>query len=407
MHFSTFLQRNILRRKIRSLLTTVGIAISIMAVVALLGVSDGYLQATSEQYELHSVDMVVVRAGVADRLNSSLDEHFADRLSKLPDVESVNPVLSDRVSLGRETPGGVLVMGLPAWSKTLKSLKFIEGKPFSTSINEVNPVSLQEASELPLTDESPASSPRSILLGEQLAKNIRKQVGDKLSVEETPFEVLGVFKSSNPFENNAAIFLLDDLQKLMERGEQVTEFQLTVTPEARSSKERMQALRTSIESLRDEDDRKLGLAAMPTQDYVASNSQLRIAQAMAWVTSAIALFIGCVGMINTMFTSVMERTQEIGVLRAIGWKKSRIMSMILGESLILTLAGAIVGSLFAVVLIRILSQFEAAQAFVMGTVPLRVLLIALGLAVVVGILGGLYPAIRATGLQPTEALRSE
>lgn len=407
MHFSTFLQRNILRRKIRSLLTTVGIAISIMAVVALLGVSDGYLQATSEQYELHSVDMVVVRAGVADRLNSSLDEHFADRLSKLPDVESVNPVLSDRVSLGRETPGGVLVMGLPAWSKTLKSLKFIEGKPFSTSINEVNPVSLQEASEPPLTDESPASSPRSILLGEQLAKNIRKQVGDKLSVEETPFEVLGVFKSSNPFENNAAIFLLDDLQKLMERGEQVTEFQLTVTPEARSSKERMQALRTSIESLRDEDDRKLGLAAMPTQDYVASNSQLRIAQAMAWVTSAIALFIGCVGMINTMFTSVMERTQEIGVLRAIGWKKSRIMSMILGESLILTLTGAIVGSLFAVVLIRILSQFEAAQAFVMGTVPLRVLLIALGLAVVVGILGGLYPAIRATGLQPTEALRSE
>lgn len=407
MHFSTFLRRNIFRRRIRSLLTTAGIAISIMAVVALLGVSDGYLQATSAQYELHSVDMVVVRAGVADRLNSSLSEHFAERLSKLPDVEAVNPVLSDRVSFGRETPGGVLVMGLPAWSKILAALKFTDGKSFAKTETEAKPAEPRPPADVPASAESPADGKRGILLGEQLAKNINKKVGDKLRVEETPFEVLGVFKSSNPFENNAAIFLLDDLQKLMERGEQVTEFQLTVSPDARSSKDRMQMLRTSIETLRDEENRKLGLAAMPTQDYVASNTQLRIAQAMAWVTSAIALFIGCVGMINTMFTSVMERTQEIGVLRAIGWRKSRIMSMILGESLLLTLAGAIFGSLLAVVLIQILSQFEAAQAFVVGTVPIRVLLMAMALAVVVGILGGLYPAIRATGLQPTEALRSE
>lgn len=407
MHFSTFLQRNIFRRKIRSLLTTVGISISIMAVVGLLGVSDGYLKATSAQYALHNVDMVVARAGVADRLNSSLNEHYAERLAKLPDVESVNPVLSDRVSLGRETPGGVLVMGLSAKSRILASLKFIEGKSLSERADSAKPSGEASAEIAANATETQKTLVREILLGEQLAKNINKKMGDKLNVEETPFSIVGVFKSANPFENNAAIFLLDDLQTLMERGEQVTEFQLSVSPSARSNQEHLNALRQSIESLRDDEGRKLGLAAMPTQDYIASNSQLRIAQAMAWVTSAIALFIGCVGMINTMFTSVMERTQEIGVLRAIGWKKSRIMTMILGEALLLTLAGAIVGSLMAIVMIKVISQFEAAQAFVVGGVSLQVLLIALGLSLVVGVLGGLYPAIRATRLEPTEALRAE
>lgn len=417
MHFSTFLQRNIFRRKIRSLLTTVGISISIMAVVGLLGVSDGYLKATSAQYALHNVDMVVARAGVADRLNSSLNEHYAERLAKLPDVESVNPVLSDRVSLGRETPGGVLVMGLSAKSKILASLKFIEGKSLSeraASAKTSEDASSEGAMSEDANSENAANSTeasttlvREILLGEQLAKNINKKMGDKLNVEETSFGVVGIFNSPNPFENNAAIFLLDDLQKLMERGEQVTEFQLSVSPDARSNQERLNALRQSIENLRNDEGSKLGLAAMPTQDYIASNSQLRIAQAMAWVTSAIALFIGCVGMINTMFTSVMERTQEIGVLRAIGWKKSRIMTMILGEAILLTLAGAIVGSLLAVVMIKLLSQFEAAQAFIVGGVSFQVLLTALVLALVVGVLGGLYPAIRATRLEPTEALRAE
>lgn len=391
MHFSTFLSRNIFRRKIRSLLTTAGIAISIMAVVGLLGVSDGYMAATQAQYDLHNVDMVVVRAGVADRLNSSLNEHFGDRLGKLPDVEAVNPVLTNRVSLGRDMPGGVLVQGLPAWSKTLKALKFLDGKAFEEKKSE----------------EGSSNPPSSILLGEQLAKNLNKKVGDTLEVEEKPFHIEGVFKSQNPFENNMAIFQLDDLQNLMERGEQVSEFQLSIASAARGDNARMQKLRGEIEELRDEDDRRLGLAAMPTQDYVASNSQLRIAQSMAWVTSAIALFIGFVGMVNTMFTSVMERTQEIGVLRAIGWKKRRIMSMILGESLLLSVVGALAGSVLAFAGIRILSRFEAAQAFVVGSVPLHVVFTGMALAVGVGIVGGLYPAIRATGLQPTEALRHD
>lgn len=399
MYFSTFLSRNIFRRKVRTLLTTAGIAISIMAVIALVGVSDSYVASTQSQYALHSIDMVVVRAGVADRLNSSLSEHFAETLAKLPDVEAVNPVLTNRVSLGRDTPGGVLAQGLPPWSRLLASLTFTDGKAFDDTSSSTSEDKEGGSGEEPKEG--------SILLGQQLAENIKKKVGDVVMVEESPYRVVGIFHSSNPFENNTAIFPLHELQRLMERGQQVSEFQLTVSSEARGDEQRLRQLRSAIEELRDEDGRKLGLAAMPTSDYVASNTQLRIAKAMSWVTSAIALFIGFVGVVNTMFTSVMERTQEIGVLRAIGWKKRRIMSMILGESLLLSIVGAAVGTVLAIFLVRALSRFEAAQAFVIGAVPLHVVAIGFLLAVFVGILGGLYPAIRATQLQPTEALRHE
>ena len=80
---------------------------------------------------------------------------------------------------------------------------------------------------------------------------------------------------------------------------------------------------------------------------------------MAWITSAIALIVGSIGMLNTMIVSVLERTQEIGILRAIGWRKSRIMKMILVESFTLSFSGAVFGILLAFVLLRALAGFPA------------------------------------------------
>ena len=74
-----------------------------------------------------------------------------------------------------------------------------------------------------------------------------------------------------------------------------------------------------------------------------SNTQIRRGKAMAWMTSAVALFIGGIGMLNTMIMSVFERTREIGILRAIGWRPRRVMRMILMESVLLSLGGGVAG----------------------------------------------------------------
>ena len=128
---------------------------------------------------------------------------------------------------------------------------------------------------------------------------------------------------------------------------------------------------------------------------------------MAWVTSVIALIVGSIGMLNTMIVSVLERTQEIGILRAIGWRRGRIVRMILAESFSLSLIGAAVGTCLAAALIFALTQFPAAAGFVRGQVTPGVVLIGILMSLLVGFVGGAYPALRGASLPPTEALRYE
>src|SRR5690606_7758613 len=113
-----------------------------------------------------------------------------------------------------------------------------------------------------------------------------------------------------------------------------------------------EALRQRIEALGED------VEAMPAADFVRNVSQIQVGRAVAWLISAIALFIGAIGVLNTMVMSVYERTREIGTLRAIGWSKSRIVRMVLGESLLLSIAGGIAGSAAGVGLAKALSNLR-------------------------------------------------
>ena len=128
---------------------------------------------------------------------------------------------------------------------------------------------------------------------------------------------------------------------------------------------------------------------------------------MAWLTSAVAVLIGGFGMLNTMLMSVLERVGEIGVLRAIGWRKSRVVRMVLGEALLLSLAGAALGAAGAVGLTRWLSTFPAVGGLIAGNIAPVVLGEGFAVALALALLGGVYPAYRAARLLPTEALRHE
>ena len=145
---------------------------------------------------------------------------------------------------------------------------------------------------------------------------------------------------------------------------------------------------------------------MTTNKYVSSNTQIQAGQAMAWITSMIALVIGTVGVLNTMFMSVVERTLEIGILRAVGWRPAQFR-MILVESLLLSMAGAVVGTVGAVLLCRFLGTLPEANGLISGRIPISVILEGFMIALAVGFIGGGYPALRGSRLVPTEALRHE
>ena len=115
-------------------------------------------------------------------------------------------------------------------------------------------------------------------------------------------------------------------------------------------------------------DLQPGLEVSKSSDFVKGVQLIRMSRAVAWLTSAIALIIGAIGMLNTMIMSVFERTKEIGTLRAIGWKRSRIVRMVVGESMLLSVGGAILGSIGGVLLAKLLTKLPAASGLVSGEV---------------------------------------
>jgi putative ABC transport system permease protein len=383
MTFLAVIFKNVLRRRARSVLTALGVALAVGAVVALVGFSRGFAKSAAEVYAGHDVDLVVVRSGVTERLTSSLDENIGDRLAELSGVKNVNPSLTDMVSFGEGSLVGIPVHGWPPDSAAFQSLSVNSGRAIDKNDRRV------------------------VMLGQSLATSLNKKVGDTVEIEMQPFQAIGVYQGANVLENITATVPLADLQELMDRPGQVTEFQIVLEPPVRADPTAIEKLRREIADLRGAGNAKLGLSAVPTQQYITSSTEIRLARAMARVTTGLALLIGSIGMLNTMIMSVLERTQEIGVLRAIGWRKSRVVRMVLGESLLICTAGATVGVLAGWLMIRGLSRLPLLQGVVRPELSVRVVIEGCLLALVVGLVGGSYPAWRGARMEPAEALHYE
>ena len=147
-----------------------------------------------------------------------------------------------------------------------------------------------------------------------------------------------------------------------------------------------------------------GLKALPASVRARNNQLVVLARSIAWGTSVIALFIGALGIANTMAMSVFERTKEIGVLRSLGWRRSRVMKLILIEAAILGLVGGCIGVLGGWLTLRILAGLPFTASFVTSSIPPLICGEALGISVVVGLLAGFLPAQRGARLSPRGGL---
>jgi putative ABC transport system permease protein len=385
MWFSSLVLRNLWNRKVRSFLTAGGMSIAVCAVITLIGVADVFEQAVTNLLESRGVDMVVTKKKSPQRINSTLPQGLRARLEAMSGVRSVDPVLIDVVSFPEENLIAVYILGWEPGGEMYKGLSVISGRKLEPS------------------DDS------AVMLGAVLARNLEKQVGDHVEIEGSHMEVVGIYQgeTGNEFESSVAILPLATLQRLMSREGLVTSFVIRVDRNG-DKKAILARLSEEIPTLLDDKGRNYNAAAQSTRDHIQSNLELRVVKGMAWSTSAIALFIGVIGMLNTMMISVFERTREIGTLRAVGWRRSRVVRMILTEALLLSAAGAVMGLLLSLGLTWFLSQVPSASNLILPShVTPSLALKALLLAVVSGVLGAIYPAYLATRLQPTEALRHE
>jgi putative ABC transport system permease protein len=128
MRFYQFILKNLLQRKARSALTMIGVAVAVMAVVALVGIADGFERSFRDLYERRGVDLLVVRAGSSEHLSSSVPQQVGEQLRKLPGVRAVSPGLMDVVSFEQANLTSVALQGCSADSFLFVDLRIIGGR---------------------------------------------------------------------------------------------------------------------------------------------------------------------------------------------------------------------------------------------------------------------------------------
>jgi putative ABC transport system permease protein len=384
MRLITVAAKNVLRRKSRSALAAAGVATAAAAAIALVGFSTGFETSAKDIYLGHGVDLVVVHAGLAQRLTSSLNESVGNQIAELPHVAAVSGSLTDMVSFGEGSLVGIPVHGWPRESFLFDTLTVQSGRRLATPDHH------------------------GILLGARLAESISKRPGDDVEIESYgEFHVVGIFRGVNVLEDASAVVLLGDLQQLMDRPGQVTEFQIKLDREIAGEPVSLEQIRRQIEDLKNPSGERWGLSATPSQQYASGSTEVHMAHGLAWATTAIAMIIGCVGVLNTMSMAVFERTQEIGILRAIGWHKWRIVLLVVCESELIAAAGAALGAAVIIPLAPLLARIPWVQGLIRPEIAPPVVALALLLAIFVGLIGSLYPSYRSSRLDVVHALQCD
>jgi putative ABC transport system permease protein len=373
LSFAGFAWKNLWRRRLRTLLTLGGITMGIGAFVALVGFSRAFEHEWMRLYTSAGTDITVVETHF---INTSLDESLGAKISAVPDVAHAVPMIFNLIDLTPDV--NAIVYGWPADSYELDALSFVSGHRY--------------------TDGQPE-----VILGQSLAEELKKTTGDTLPIQGTPFTVVGVYHGGSALLEGAVIMPLDQMQIISSMQGKVTAFhvRLRPVPAGETYDHYVKRAEAEIEAAAP------GVHADPVADRASNNQLVALAHSVAWGTSTIALLMGILGIANTMAMSVFERTREIGILRALGWKGRHVILLILTEAAALGLAGGLIGIAVGWIALRVLAALPQTASVVSASVSPLHLIESLLIAIASGIAAGAYPAWRGAHLSPVEALRYE
>ncbi len=347
-----------------------GIAIGVAAMIALgalgAGLSAGY-QAIGGGSQ---ADFVLTEAGAVDPAFSAVDTHLGNQLLALPEVSEVAGMMMGNVSAA-EGAKYFFIFGHDPGTFAIEHFRIIEGEGL----------------------DARGIRGRPLILGKNAAEGMQVGVGDTLNLTGGTFRIVGIYETGDALEDGAAVITLNDAQIILQKPRLVSAYYIQMKDSRMA------------ESLRQRIDRRFPDIELSTASEFGDKQQtVAILDGVASAIAALAIFVGGVGMTNTILMSVYERTREIGVLRAVGWRRRRVLRMILGEALLLAFSGALLGSLIGVGLVLAIRNVPL-YGYTHGQFTPELFIQAFVVALVLGLIGGLYPAWRATKLQPLEAMR--
>lgn len=357
------------QRSSRTILTFSAIGLTVGTIMAMEALIRG-VAADMAEIGLGSGAQIIVRqADIADTSLSAIDERIGDRLAALPEVETVSGMLM-YAALLPDTGGFFVLQGYSPQEYAIRRFQVVEGVPLGGN--------------------------HQILLGRMMAEALGKSVGETIDVAGHRYRIVGIFETGIGWEELGGVVSLREAQLFAGRPRKVTLYLIKARfpSEAPALVERVNR---EIE----------GVHAALSGEFVETMPDMQNADRFMNALSFLVIVVGGVGVMNTMLMAVHERTREIGVLRAVGWGRRSVLRMILTEAVLLAALGGAAGILFALVLAWLMNQIPGMEGLMQPRwewdVFARAILVALGL----GLIGGLYPAYRATRMQPVEALRYE
>ncbi|MBP6788700.1 MAG: ABC transporter permease [Candidatus Promineofilum sp.] len=388
--------------KLRAALTMLGVIIGVAAVIALLSIGNGVSASINQEINAIGTNLILIST---DRDNSDgyptltlADVAALSDQLRAPDVTDVAATAGGNFAV---TAGG---------NSTRTSVEGVTANYFR--VNNLDEFAAGDT----LTDNDVATQARVAVIGDQLAQDLFPDsfpVGQSVKINGASYEVVGVLVSSgSAFSNTDGTVYVPistaQARLVTNRTRQGEKSVDSIVAQAVSADRNEAALEQITAVLReehgvayaDEDDFRL----FSQSDLLDTAGQITgMLTAFLGAIAGISLLVGGIGIMNIMLVSVTERTREIGIRKAVGALRRDILTQFLLESVVLSLIGGIVGIILGWAIATVAGRVIDLEApLALGTV-----LLATGFATAVGLVFGIYPAWRAAGLRPIEALRYE
>jgi putative ABC transport system permease protein len=396
-----FAWQNLLTRPLRTFLALVGLSVPILGVLGLFSVSDGLRNMVGETLN-RIKGVMVLRDNVPTPVFSQLPASLGDRIRAIPGVRAVAPEVwalapaIENVSLishlfqksEQKTAGmmdAVVVQGQDiAAHKPLKSA--------------VYPSALKEGRFLQVSDQLS----KNVVISKKIASDHKdaagkpKKAGDTLKIGSENFTIIGIYETGSFLLDNVIVMDIGTARRILSVAEDKVSSYYVESEDPTQIDKIAETIEQTITAPQ--------LDARSMSEFAANFGNIMgQLDTFLLMTVSLALVVGVVGIINTMLMSTTERFVEFGVLRTNGWSRGNVLSLVTIESAYLGLMSGVVGCVMAFALTRV------ANAFLGGGLSLqfnpRFIAIGLGLSVVMGTLGGLYPAWKASRLVPMDAIR--
>ncbi len=394
--------KNLRSRSLRSWLTILGIVIGIFLVITLLSLSEGLKQSVMNELQMMGGDMIVVVPGdVSDMVTSMMGGAELDNR----DIEAIKR--AEGVDMVIEMPFSVAIARHFQQTETV----MIYGLDFNQGLNVLRYDMGWEV----IDGDYPRSGRREIMVGNLVPRNVFPELfpGDSVTIKGKKFTVTGVLRSLGNREDDLAFAMdLEDYRSITGKREG-TPVALVKIKDGYDPDSVVANIEFELEdsAIRRRDEEKASFTVMTSETVTDMvESIMGVLQAAVIAFASIAIIVGGIGIMNTMYTSVKERTKEIGILKAVGAKRKHIISIFLFEAGIIGLIGGIGGVLSGIAL-ALLAEAVLSGADTMfyleAYISIWLVLFGLAFSFLVGCFSGFFPAKQAAKMEPVDALRYE